>query len=244
MDNEGSASIYDVPNGTKGIVVATGDVRVCGTFEGMILSGGTVEFLPNASVKGNSVLVAELFQKDADLGAGAKFIKYFNGAKKTLCIDHHISNNNFADENIVVPTASSASEVMFSLFDEDKIDYDVACCLYLGIVHDSGVFKYSSTSENTMNIAGKLMSKGIDFQTIIDEGFYSKSYRQNQILGRALLESILFMDGRCIVATISKKMMDFYEIGREDEKKKKHKNRGKRKRCKPNRQDGTQVDGL
>lgn len=78
VDNEGSASIYDVPNGTKGIVVATGDVRVCGTFEGMILSGGTVEFLPNANVKGNSVLVAELFQKDADLGAGAKFIKYFN----------------------------------------------------------------------------------------------------------------------------------------------------------------------
>ena len=152
----------------------------------------------------------------SDLDRLGEFIKYFNGAKKTLCIDHHISNNNFADENIVVPTASSASEGMFSLFDEDKIDYDVACCLYLGIVHDSGVFKYSNTSAETMRIAGVLMGKGIPFTSIIDNTFYSKTYVQNQILGRALLESIVFYDGKCIFSVITKKEMEFYNIANND----------------------------
>ena len=66
--------------------------------------------------------------------------------------------------------------------DDEKISKNVAECLYTGIIHDSGVFKYSSTTSHTMNIAGKLMDKGIDHTKLIDDGFYSKTYVQNQIL--------------------------------------------------------------
>lgn len=144
------------------------------------------------------------------------FVPYFENAKQTLCIDHHISNSKFARENIIYPTYSSASEVVYTLLEEDKIDYDVACALYLGIVHDSGVFKYSSTSAQTMCIAGKLMEKGIPFTSIIDDTFYSKTYVQNQVLGRALSESVLFYDGKCIFSVIRKNMMDFYQIDSKD----------------------------
>ncbi len=144
------------------------------------------------------------------------FLPYFENAGKTLCIDHHISNNNFADYNIVFPKASSASEVVFTILDEAKIDYDTASALYLGIVHDSGVFKYSNTSALTMNIAGKLMEKGIPFTSIIDNTFYSKTYVQNQILGRALLESVLFYDGKCIFSVVKRDSFDFYNITSKD----------------------------
>lgn len=136
----------------------------------------------------------------------------FNACENTLCIDHHVSNTGIAKENIIKPDASSASEVLFDLLDEDKISKSVAEALYTGIIHDSGVFKYASTSEHTMNIAGKLMSRGIDFQSIIDEGFYEKSYRQNQIMGRALLESIVFFDGKCIFSVLSSKDMEFFGV--------------------------------
>lgn len=144
------------------------------------------------------------------------FIPYFEKAKKTLCIDHHISNSKFADENIVYPTYSSASEVVYTILDEEKIDYDIACALYLGIVHDSGVFKYSNTSAQTMCIAGKLMEMGIPFTSIIDDTFYSKTYIQNQILGRALSESVVFYEGKCIFSIIRKNIMDFYGIDSKD----------------------------
>ena len=67
-----------------------------------------------------------------------------------------------------------------------------------------------------MEIAGKLMGKGIDFGAIIDNSFYRKTYIQNQILGRALLESITFFDGRCIFSAIRQSEMEFYGVDGKD----------------------------
>ena len=139
-----------------------------------------------------------------------EFLPYFETAERTLCIDHHRTNQGFAMENVIEPDASSCSEVLFGLLEENKISRVVAECLYTGIVHDTGVFKYSNTSKKTMEIAGTLLSRGIDCAGIIDDSFYRKTYVQNQILGRALLESILFMDGRCIFTALSQKDLEFY----------------------------------
>lgn len=139
-------------------------------------------------------------------------VKYLETAKKSLCVDHHVTNIKFADENVVEPDASSTCEVLYGLLEEDQISKAVAECIYTGIIHDTGVLKYSCTSEKTMVIAGKMMSKGIDFPHIIDDSFYRKSYIQNQILGRALLESVLFHDKRCIFSVIHKRDMDFYGV--------------------------------
>lgn len=139
-------------------------------------------------------------------------VKFLKTAKKSLCVDHHFTNLKYADENIVEDKASSTCEVLYGLLDGSKISKAVAECIYTGIIHDTGVFKYDCTSARTMEIAGKMMEKGIDFPRIIDDSFYRKSYVQNQILGRALLESITFHDGKCIFSAISKKDMDFYGV--------------------------------
>ena len=80
----------------------------------------------------------------------------------------------------------------------------------MGIAHDTGVFQYSNTSPKTMQIAGSLIAKGINFSQIVDNTFYKKTYIQNQILGRALVESILLLDGRIIVGRVRQKDMEFY----------------------------------
>ena len=136
--------------------------------------------------------------------------KFFDAAKKKVNIDHHVSNTGTGDENYIVPTASSASELVYNCMDRDKLDVSIAQAIYMGIVTDTGVFKYSNTSPDTMKVAADLISFGFDFGGLIDHVFYEKSYVQNQILGRALLESMLFMDGECIVSVISKQTMDFY----------------------------------
>jgi phosphoesterase RecJ-like protein len=136
----------------------------------------------------------------------------FDATENTLCIDHHVSNTGIAKDNILVSDASSAAEVLYDLLDDDKISKSIAECLYTGIIHDSGVFKYSSTTSHTMNIAGKLMDKGINHTKLIDDGFYSKTYVQNQILGRALLESIVFFNGKCIFSAVSKETLELYGV--------------------------------
>ena len=144
------------------------------------------------------------------------FISCFNNASKTVCIDHHVSNTGFTDLSKIEPQASSACEVLYGTMDADKISRNVAECIYTGIIHDTGVFKYSCTSKKTMEIAGEMMEKGIDYSDIIDNTFYKKTYVQNQILGRALLESVLFYDGKCIFTTVTMDEMEFYGVtGRE-----------------------------
>lgn len=138
-----------------------------------------------------------------DRGRLGGAIRYFETAKKTVCIDHHISNQSFADLNYIVPDASSTSELVFGLFDEAKITKEIAECLYVGIIHDTGVFQYSCTSSKTMNIAGRLMDKGIDYPTIVDKTFFEKTFEQNQILGTALLKAKRYFDDRCIASIIT-----------------------------------------
>ena len=135
----------------------------------------------------------------------------FQNAKQTLCIDHHVSNDAFADINYIIPDASSTSELVFGLLEKTKISRSAAEALYMGIAHDTGVFQYSCTSPETMEAAAELLRKGINGNDIIEKTFYEKTYIQNQILGRALLESILILEKRCIVSAVSKSEMEFYE---------------------------------
>lgn len=143
--------------------------------------------------------------------------KYFDHAKQKINIDHHISNaGGSGDLNYVIPTASSTSELVYDLLEEKYIDKEIAQALYIGIIHDTGVFQYSNTSPKTLQIAAKLISYDFDFSQLIDETFYEKTYHQNQILGRALLESFVFLNGQCIVSTIDKKTLEFYEVTSKD----------------------------
>ena len=140
----------------------------------------------------------------------------YEQAGRTACIDHHISNRAFADENEIDPDASSTSELVYRLLDKEKITKEIAECLYLGIVHDTGVFQYSCTAPETMEAAANLMRKGINASEIIEKTFYEKTFAQNQILGRALFESFLFMDGKCIVSYITQRMMEFHGVTPKD----------------------------
>lgn len=142
--------------------------------------------------------------------------KAFERAGRTLCIDHHISNIGYAKENVLDPKASSTCEVLYGLFEEGKIDFKIAEALYIGIMFDTGVFRHPNTSRKTMEIAGKLIDTGIPFSKYIDTCFVERTYIQAQLLGRTLLASMRVMDGKCIVASISRRTMEFYGAKPED----------------------------
>ena len=142
--------------------------------------------------------------------------KYFDQAKTRINIDHHVSNTGFADIDHVVPDASSSCEVLYDLLDDEKISLAAAEALYIGIICDSGVFKYSSTGEHTMQVSGKLMSKGINTARLIDGVFYEHTYVQARLLGQALLNSQLVLGGRCIYTVVDREMFARFGAGRDD----------------------------
>lgn len=151
-------------------------------------------------------------QDCGDLGRLGGAAHFFENAKKTVCIDHHISNQSFADENYIFPEASSTSELIFELLPKERITKEIAECIYTGIIHDTGVFQYSCTSRKTMEAAGMLMELGINYPKIVEETFYTKTYNQNRIMGLALLKSSLHLDGACISSVITAGEMREYDV--------------------------------
>lgn len=150
----------------------------------------------------------------ADRLGGAQ--QLFGKAKKTVCIDHHVSNLGYAGQNFIDSKASSTCEVLYGLLEEELIDEKIAEAVYIGIIMDTGVFRYSCTSRKTMEIVGSLMEKGIPFWRYIDECFYQRTYTQTQLLGRTLLTSMRLMEGQVIVATVTKRSLEFYGAQTED----------------------------
>lgn len=122
----------------------------------------------------------------------------YNNATIQCCVDHHVSNAGNGEYTYIVPTASSASELVFNLLEPEKITKEIAECLYVGISHDTGIFQYSNVSPSTMRAAAHLLETGIDASTIIVSTYYEKTYLQNKMLGKAFTECQLLLGGRCI----------------------------------------------
>ena len=136
----------------------------------------------------------------------------FESARRKINIDHHISNPGCGDLSIVEPERSSTAELLYDLMDAEQLDEEIATALYIGIIHDTGVLRYSNTSPRTLRIVAELIKFGFDFSSIIESTFYEKTYLQTQIMGRAILESVRFMHDKCIVSMVSRRMMEFYQV--------------------------------
>lgn len=142
--------------------------------------------------------------------------KYVKTAAKTINVDHHISNTGSCQLNEIKPEVGSVCEVLYDLMDLEQLDQEMAKALYIGIIHDTGVFQYSNTTPATLEKGARLIGFGFDFPRLIQETFYQKTYIQAQIMGRALMESIRFLGGCCIVSAIDRKSMEFYHAEPKD----------------------------
>lgn len=136
---------------------------------------------------------------------------YFASATRTVCIDHHISNEGYAGTNLIVSEASATAEILYGLFDKEKISRQTAECLYTGIAHDTGIFKYSNVTGNTMRAAADLIDRGIDFYWILNHTILEKEYKQNRFSGFCLYQSSRILDGLCVWSGVSREQMD--ELG-------------------------------
>ncbi|MCR5704599.1 MAG: bifunctional oligoribonuclease/PAP phosphatase NrnA [Eubacterium sp.] len=142
--------------------------------------------------------------------------KYFENAKRSYCIDHHKSNLGYADDNYVVAEAGSASEVLYEFLDLELFDETVAAPLYMGIAHDTGVFRFQSTTPKTMRIVANLMEFGLDTNEILEETYYKKSFNQMMITAQIQKNAVLKMDGKCIYGYCTAEMMEQYGITKND----------------------------
>ncbi len=127
-----------------------------------------------------------------------------------LMIDHHEVGTPFAD-NFIIPGASSAGEVVMQIVEELvskgnlTMDTSLAYPLYAAISSDTGCFRYSNATPETMRRGASLIETGIDSADINHKLFNSKTQRQIHAEGFVAERIKTEFNGRVAYATITKR---------------------------------------
>ncbi len=138
----------------------------------------------------------------------------FDKAKHTVNIDHHITNEKYAELNFVFPEASSAGEVLYKLM--QKMDWEIskttATCIYTALLTDTGAFKYSNTGADTFRIAGELVSSGV-IPTEIYKYCYESNTKEHVLFQAHCLSNAVFSDDNKVAyINIYKKDMEKFNV--------------------------------
>ncbi|NMA49920.1 MAG: bifunctional oligoribonuclease/PAP phosphatase NrnA, partial [Tissierellia bacterium] len=129
-------------------------------------------------------------------------------SKRIINIDHHISNTNFGDLNIVIPESSSTGEIVFELLSKANfpIDTDIATCIYTAISTDTGRFSYQSVTKNTHLIISELYNYGIDGYEINKNLYQNRSLSRTKLFILAVSNLEFYKDGKVAIAKVTKDM--------------------------------------
>jgi phosphoesterase RecJ-like protein len=126
--------------------------------------------------------------------------------KPKLVIDHHLTQEDWADHKLVVTEAAAAGEIVAEILEawEVRIDAALASVLYVAIASDTGWFQFSNTRPYTMRLAAILMEAGVDTDRLYQLLYQNERKERVTLQARALNSMELLKDGRLAVIRISK----------------------------------------
>ena len=141
----------------------------------------------------------------------------FEKAKHTVNIDHHKTNNSYAELNFVEGDASSTSEVIYAIAKDLnwEINRDKAVCLYVGILTDTGSFRFSNTTPRAMEFAAEMLKSGINPQEMFQHCY--ETYTKGMALCQAYCvdKAVFLDDDKIVYTTVYKKDMEKFNTDEE-----------------------------
>ena len=141
-------------------------------------------------------------------------IKLFNEIGNTANIDHHKTNTMFSDANYVEGEISSTGEILFRVFREMgvEINNEIARFLYIAICSDTGCFKYSSVTPETLKIAADLLGYDFDAAEIARLLFDTDSLSVTKFKAELMSNIESYADGKISLVKMTADMYDKYGI--------------------------------
>ena len=137
-----------------------------------------------------------------------------------VMIDHHQQPDDYATFTYSDVSCSSTCEMVYNfieMLDEtDKISPEIASALYLGIMTDTGSFRFSSTTSKTHRVIANLIDKGAKNANIHQDTFDNSSYERMQLLGVALNNMKVFSEYKTAYITLSQEELDKHNFKKGD----------------------------
>ncbi len=146
----------------------------------------------------------------SDRGRFENRAELFERGDITVNIDHHGTNDYYADLNYVDANAAAVGEIIFTMIKENGGEITSECAegLYAAIVTDTGQFQYSNTTPKTHKIAAELLETGIDLNYISVQ-IYQNVRKEKYALEAEILKTMEFRyDGKLAFAYCNLDMLD------------------------------------
>lgn len=174
----------------KVVIVNAEPVPFTYSFLGKWICPGELKSKPNFEVA--------IILDSADLKRLGKTVPPLLSDKILINIDHHVSNGRFGRINWIDSEASATGEMIYHLYKkmDCKISKDGALALYVAILTDTGLFRYTNTDSTTHDIASELLKIGIEPQWVAERIYGINSLASMKLLALALSTIKVSDDGR------------------------------------------------
>ncbi|MCR4881151.1 MAG: bifunctional oligoribonuclease/PAP phosphatase NrnA [bacterium] len=182
------------------------------------------KFLPNSDKAFLTNREVEISCYDLAIGidcATKKRMGYFEAifdkAKFKINIDHHETNNSYGDINVIFGNSSSTGEILFDFAKQMNLSItkNAAICLYTAILTDTGAFRYSNTTANTLLTASKLVELGANSHDIYEYCFESRPVEMIRIAAQAIAKAKFIKENKIAYTLVDRKMLN--DFGAADE---------------------------
>lgn len=183
-----------------------------------VMIDGTIPFNYRAFVDGN--IISENYNNEefdllfvldsSDRKRLGKFEGLLEHSKKTVVIDHHITNEGFGDINIIDPAMSSTGELLYDIFKlaDMEISKETAVLIYIAVLTDTGKFSYQNTTAKTHIKTAELIDLGVNVSEIDNIVYNSKPAN----IVRAFMDCVsgleLYYDNKLGITAITKEILN------------------------------------
>ena len=183
-----------------------------------VMIDGTIPFNYRAFVDGN--IISENYNNEefdllfvldsSDRKRLGKFEGLLEHSKKTVVIDHHITNEGFGDINIIEPAMSSTGELLYDVFKlaDMEISKETAVLIYIAVLTDTGKFSYQNTTAKTHIKTAELIDLGVNVSEIDNIVYNSKPAN----IVKAFMDCVsgleLYYDNKLGITAITKEILN------------------------------------
>ncbi|MGD8961572.1 MAG: bifunctional oligoribonuclease/PAP phosphatase NrnA [Desulfobacterales bacterium] len=133
-------------------------------------------------------------------------------------IDHHVSNTGFGDVQLIDTDACATAEIVYRLIKALEIPFDksIATAIYLGILTDTGSFRFSNTNPAAFAISKAMIDIGVEPHTVAQRVFGTYSLGRIKLLNMALNSIEISENGKLSLMTVSRSMLNSTGTSTED----------------------------
>jgi phosphoesterase RecJ-like protein len=143
----------------------------------------------------------------------------FDDLRMPICsIDHHVDNTRYGDVALIDSASAATAEILAGIARGGHLTMtpEAATAMLIGVVTDTGGFRFSNTKQGTLDMTAWLVGAGADYDRVMGDVFFSEPINLLRLQARVFSEMRFSYDGRLVYFFLDPEMLEEFGIESQD----------------------------